>query len=203
MLAASSSWNESSLLTIYQQGLSPRVGSRWPTMITPGDPSNCPLAPSPKPLVLRSGIHCLDCPGMPLVNPHIVRWETSKILRWSETCHKHCITNLPIPWTLTTPIQVKSTLVESLEPEMKPEIPSDYLLFQDIFSKQAATKLPPPSAMGQHDRPAAWCYTPQGSCLSTVHPGAQSHGELHPGGFQTGVHPIFPLPSGIELLLRG
>lgn len=77
-------------------------------------PSNCPLASSPKPLVLRSGIHCLDCPGMPLVNPHIVRWETSKILRWSETCHKHCITNLPIPWTLTTPIQVKSTLVESL-----------------------------------------------------------------------------------------
>ncbi len=36
-----------------------------------------------------------------------------------------------------------STLVESPEPQVKCTIPSNYQAFQDVFSKQAATRLPP------------------------------------------------------------
>ncbi len=49
----------------------------------------------------------------------------------------------PSPPAITACLQVNSTLVESPESQENPEIPSDYTAFQDVFSKQAATKLPP------------------------------------------------------------
>ncbi len=43
----------------------------------------------------------------------------------------------------TSCLQVNSSLVESPETLESPKVPSDYAAFQDVFSKQAATRLPP------------------------------------------------------------
>ncbi len=72
-----------------------------------------------------------------------VRWESSEILQWSESCFQNCLSNVPEPPACPSSLQVNSTLMESPEPLEKHIIPSDYVAFQDVFSKQAATKLPP------------------------------------------------------------
>ncbi|KAI2646638.1 Transposon Tf2-8 polyprotein [Labeo rohita] len=46
------------------------------------------------------------------------------------------------PWLCLHPL-VASTHVESPEPAFTPEIPAEYAVFQDVFSKQSATHLPP------------------------------------------------------------
>ncbi|KAL0169271.1 hypothetical protein M9458_033867, partial [Cirrhinus mrigala] len=78
--------------------------------------------------------------GRPWLVKHspIVDWTRCDILRWSPECHKSCLQNLPIP-----NLQLQSTLVESPESYKSTSIPEDYRAFQDVFSKQAATKLPP------------------------------------------------------------
>ncbi len=83
--------------------------------------------------------------GSPWLAQHSpeVRWDSSKILRWSESCFQNCISNVPVPPALPSSLQVNSTLVESPEPLKKHAIPYDYAAFQDVFSKQAATQLPP------------------------------------------------------------
>ncbi len=43
----------------------------------------------------------------------------------------------------------------------------------------------------------------QGWSIPSVHPGAQGHGGLHPGGSQARIHPTIHLTSDLELLLRG
>ncbi|KAL0173110.1 hypothetical protein M9458_033421, partial [Cirrhinus mrigala] len=53
----------------------------------------------------------------------------------------NCLVNLP--HSSPVPIHLSSTRVESLEPSFTPEIPAEYTAFQDVFSKQAATHLPP------------------------------------------------------------
>ncbi|KAL0172764.1 hypothetical protein M9458_033075, partial [Cirrhinus mrigala] len=58
-----------------------------------------------------------------------------------DRCREHCLSNLPQP--LPVPVTLSSTLVESPEIENPPEIPAEYVAFQDVFSKQAATHLPP------------------------------------------------------------
>ncbi|KAL0162309.1 hypothetical protein M9458_041705, partial [Cirrhinus mrigala] len=63
-------------------------------------------------------------------------WEPCDAIRWSEQCHTQCLVDLPHP-------QPSSTHVESPEPSFTPEIPAEYTVFQDVFSKQAATHLPP------------------------------------------------------------
>ncbi len=77
---------------------------------------------------------------------HYLRYNystTSEILRWSKTCIQDCLSNVPVPLANNPKLQVHSTLVESPEPREVPTIPSDYMAFQDVFSKQAVTKLPP------------------------------------------------------------
>ncbi len=53
------------------------------------------------------------------------------------------LTTVPKPRSSPIPAQLSSTLVESPEPAQVHTIPSDYAAFQDVFSKQAATRLPP------------------------------------------------------------
>ncbi|KAL0150837.1 hypothetical protein M9458_053856 [Cirrhinus mrigala] len=62
------------------------------------------------------------------------------ITGWTERCYEQCLTNVPRP---PVPVLLSSTQVESPEPENPPEIPAEYMASQDVFSKQAATHLPP------------------------------------------------------------
>ncbi|KAL0163603.1 hypothetical protein M9458_039356, partial [Cirrhinus mrigala] len=81
--------------------------------------------------------------GRPWLQQHrpILRWDPCDVISWSDRCREHCLSNLPQP--LPVPVTLSSTLVESPEIENPPEIPAEYVAFQDVFSKQAATHLPP------------------------------------------------------------
>ncbi len=83
--------------------------------------------------------------GHPWLSQHSpeVRWGSSKILRRRESCFQNCNSNVPAQLVLPSGFQVNSTLVESPKPLKKHAIPSDYVAFQDVFSKQAVTPLPP------------------------------------------------------------
>ncbi|KAA0722980.1 Retrovirus-related Pol polyprotein from transposon 297 [Triplophysa tibetana] len=83
--------------------------------------------------------------GRPWLAQHSpeVGWESSEILRWSPACFQQCISSVPKPPVHHFPVQVNSTRVESPDPPSDLHIPSDYMEFKDVFSKQAATLLPP------------------------------------------------------------
>ncbi|KAI2655851.1 Transposon Tf2-8 polyprotein [Labeo rohita] len=68
-------------------------------------------------------------------------WDPCDIIHWSQMCYTQCLSILPHPHSV--PALVASTRVESPEPAFTPEIPAEYMAFQDVFSKQAATYLPP------------------------------------------------------------
>ncbi|KAL0151004.1 hypothetical protein M9458_053517 [Cirrhinus mrigala] len=82
----------------------------------------------------------LGCPWLRLHRPEL-RWDPCDITRWSPMCHTQCLSKLPHPPSV--PALVASTHVESPEPAFTPEVPVEYMAFQDVFSKQAATHLPP------------------------------------------------------------
>ncbi|KAI2666981.1 Transposon Tf2-6 polyprotein [Labeo rohita] len=71
-------------------------------------------------------------------NPHI-RWSTGEILKWSNHCHHHCLSSPP----QRKMISCYSTTIESPEVQVEILIPPEYAEFQDVFSKIAATQLPP------------------------------------------------------------
>ncbi|KAI2652639.1 Transposon Tf2-9 polyprotein [Labeo rohita] len=68
-------------------------------------------------------------------------WDPCDIIRWGKHCHTNCLVNLPT--STIAPVFLSSTRIESPEPASTPEIPAEYMSFQDVFSKQAATQLPP------------------------------------------------------------
>ncbi|KAI2659502.1 Retrotransposon Gag-like protein 3 [Labeo rohita] len=93
-----------------------------------------------------------------------LRWDPCDIIRWNKQCYDQCLSNIPLPQSI--PVPLASTQVESPEPEIFPEIPAEYVAFQDVFSKQAATHLPP-------HRP--W------DCAIKMLPGAQlPKGQIYP-----------------------
>ncbi len=71
-----------------------------------------------------------------------VRWEPCEVTCWSMSCHRNCLTALPLLLPRPLKAWVTSTQVESLEPQETPTVSSEYAAFQDVFSKQAATLLP-------------------------------------------------------------
>ncbi|KAI2646694.1 Retrotransposon-like protein 1 [Labeo rohita] len=81
--------------------------------------------------------------GRPWPNQHHpeLSWDPCDVLHWSDYCNQHCLTkiHLPVAETLT----LSSTRIESPDQDCVPEVPADYQAFQDVFSKQAATQLPP------------------------------------------------------------
>ncbi|KAI2654629.1 Retrotransposon-derived protein PEG10 [Labeo rohita] len=81
--------------------------------------------------------------GCPWLHQHIpkLRWDPFDIIHCNEQCYDQCLSNLPLPRSI--PVPLASTQVESPEPEFSLEIPAEYVAFQDVFSKQAATRLPP------------------------------------------------------------
>ncbi len=83
--------------------------------------------------------------GRPWLNQHSpeVRWDPCEVTRWSETCFQNCLVSIPMPIKRSSQAQVCSTPAKSPEPLAKYTFPSDYQAFQDVVSKQAATRLPP------------------------------------------------------------
>ncbi len=68
-------------------------------------------------------------------------WRSDEVLQWSDYCKQHCLLRVSPP--TNSLLQNCSTSVESPEREAPFTIPYEYGAFQDIFSKEAATKLPP------------------------------------------------------------
>ncbi|KAL0155123.1 hypothetical protein M9458_049386, partial [Cirrhinus mrigala] len=81
--------------------------------------------------------------GRPWLQVHQpeIRWDPCDIIRWSQKCSTQCMSLLPHPRSIHT--TVASTQIESPEPVFMPEIPAEYRAYQDVFSKLAATQLPP------------------------------------------------------------
>ncbi|KAI2654763.1 Retrotransposon-derived protein PEG10 [Labeo rohita] len=82
----------------------------------------------------------LGRPWLRLHRPEL-HWDPCDVIRWSQMCITQCLSKLPHPQPV--PALVASTHVESPEPAFTPKIPAEYMAFQDVFSKQAATHLPP------------------------------------------------------------
>ncbi len=72
-----------------------------------------------------------------------IHWKSGEALKWSDYCLKECLTNLPVPPQADTSAFVCSTSIESPIPQRTVQISTDYQAFQDVFSKSAATSLPP------------------------------------------------------------
>lgn len=81
--------------------------------------------------------------GLPWLAKHQpnIGWSSGSIEQWSDYCIHHCLWPLPVP-SQKTPI-LGSTSIESLATSTQVNLPEEYWAFQDVFSKTAATKLPP------------------------------------------------------------
>ncbi|CAM4706099.1 unnamed protein product [Leuciscus chuanchicus] len=110
--------------------------------------------------------------GRPWLNQHSpnICWTSGEIRQWSNYCKSHCLRpikkNSTTPSLSTSPAILGSTSIESPATDVAPEIPPEYRAFQDVFSKQLATTLPP-------HRP--W------DCAIDLLPGATlPHGKVYP-----------------------
>ncbi|KAL0146454.1 hypothetical protein M9458_058239, partial [Cirrhinus mrigala] len=81
--------------------------------------------------------------GHPWLQQHRpeLSWGPCDVIHWSEHCLTNCLVN--VPRSPPVPVYLSSTRVESPEPSFTPEIPAEYMAFQDVFSKRATTHLPP------------------------------------------------------------
>lgn len=79
-------------------------------------------------------------------------WKTGEVKQWSSHCFENCLRSIPKPPS-KHPAQKPSSsssraalvcfmTIESPMTNIKQEILHDYHAFQDVFSKQLATKLP-------------------------------------------------------------
>ncbi|XDV31537.1 hypothetical protein PO909_002528 [Leuciscus waleckii] len=110
--------------------------------------------------------------GRPWLNQHSpnICWTSGEVRQWSNYCKSHCLRpikkNSTTPSLSTSPAILGSTSIESPATDVAPEIPPEYRAFQDVFSKQLATTLPP-------HRP--W------DCAIDLLPGATlPHGKVYP-----------------------
>ncbi len=72
-----------------------------------------------------------------------IHWTSGEVLRWSKSCLRRCITAFPISKKTSSDAAVCSTTIESPASPCSLQTPAAYQAFQDVFSKAAATKLPP------------------------------------------------------------
>ncbi|KAL0183501.1 hypothetical protein M9458_019197 [Cirrhinus mrigala] len=200
-LAAASGWNETALLSAYRQGLNPQIRSAMalyddsigletflqrtarvsqrlaacqPTITTPQPASVVACTPVPEPMQVDSS--------------RLSRSERNR--RMMNGLCLYCGNSGHL--LRTCPIRPPRSV--SPEPAYTPEIPAEYMPFQDVFSKQAATHpTTTSSAMGLRHRSAAGGPAPQGASLPSVHPRAPGDGGIHQGGFTTRIHPTLNL----------
>ncbi|KAL0149043.1 hypothetical protein M9458_055658 [Cirrhinus mrigala] len=78
----------------------------------------------------------LGCPWLQQHRPEL-SWGPCDIIHWSEHCLTNCLVN--VPHSPPVPVYLSSTRVESPEPSFTPEIPAEYMAFQDVFSKHPPT----------------------------------------------------------------
>ncbi len=82
-------------------------------------------------------------PGAPLDGqtwPNI-RWISGGIDQWCDYCFQHCLQSLPVPSQRTAILG--STTIESHKITAKINLPEEYRVYQDVFDKVVASKLPP------------------------------------------------------------
>ncbi len=72
-----------------------------------------------------------------------IHWSSGEVLKWSESCFGKCLTDLPTPGRTIPSVSICSTTIESPVSHNSVQIPAAYRTFQDMFSKVAATRLPP------------------------------------------------------------
>ncbi|KAL0153692.1 hypothetical protein M9458_051000, partial [Cirrhinus mrigala] len=96
------------------------------------------LHPSPCKLVcfiMRTSNFCIIL-GRPWLQQH------QPELSWDpDCCNQRCLIKVPRP--SADPLILSSTRIEIPDQAFVPEVPAEYMAFQDVFSKQAATQLPP------------------------------------------------------------
>ncbi|KAL0180230.1 hypothetical protein M9458_025672, partial [Cirrhinus mrigala] len=154
------------LESFLQRTVSQRLAACQPPVTAPQPASVAAFYPVPEPMQTDTTClsraeknHCIslglclycgnqghlirNCPVRPPRPVHLpeLRWDPCDVIRWSEQCYDRCLSNLPLPRSI--PVHLASTQVESPEREFTPEIPAEYAAFQDVFSKQAVTHLPP------------------------------------------------------------
>ncbi|KAI5615887.1 hypothetical protein C0J50_8736 [Silurus asotus] len=80
--------------------------------------------------------------GRPWLQKHAPRcsWDPCDILEWRPHCKEHCLSQLP---TRIPEAVIGATRVEEATTTAQVEIPEEYQAFKDVFSAQAATRLPP------------------------------------------------------------
>ncbi|KAI2662247.1 Transposon Tf2-6 polyprotein [Labeo rohita] len=83
--------------------------------------------------------------GRPWLTRHdpLIDWRSGEICKWSPRCYQECLKELPKPVIATTHLPICSTSVESHNSSQTLSIPPEYQVFQDVFSKVAATHLSP------------------------------------------------------------
>ncbi len=143
--------------------------------------------------------------GRPWLAKHqpTIDWRSGEILKWDSGCKQRCLRDLPVPVSNNASLSIFSTTIESPETCQVSHVPPEYQSFKDVFSKEAATHLPPHLTMGLLHWPAAWGQATQRTYLPIVDLGENRHGGVHKGGFKSGVHPSVHLTRSVNLLLRG
>ncbi len=144
----------------------------------------------------------LGCPWLSKHQPTI-DWRSEEILKWNSGCKQGCLRDLPVPIFNKTSFSICSTTIESPETRQVTHVPPEYQSFKDVFSKEAATHLPPHRPWDCSIDLLHGAKLPKGHILPTVDPGESRHGGVRKGGLKSGVHPPVHLARRVELLLRG
>ncbi len=83
--------------------------------------------------------------GRPWLAKHqpTIDWRSGEILKWNSGCKQRCLRDLPVPVSNKASLSICSTSIESPETYQVTHVPPEYQSFKDVFSKEAATHLPP------------------------------------------------------------
>ncbi len=144
--------------------------------------------------------------GRPWLAKHqpTIDWRSGEILKWDSGCKQNCLKDLPDPISNNARLTICSTTIESPETCQVTHVPPEYQSFKDVFSKEAATHLPP-------HRPWDCCIDllpgaklPQGHIYPLSIPERTAMEEyikeaLHQGFIRPSVH----LARSVKFLLRG
>ncbi len=106
--------------------------------------------------------------GRPWLAKHqpTIDWRSGEILKWDSGCKQRCLRNLPVPVSNNASLSICSTTIESPETCQVSHVPSEYQSFKDVFSKEAATHLPP--------------HRPWDCCIDLLHGAKLPRGHIYP-----------------------
>ncbi|KAI2644583.1 Transposon Tf2-11 polyprotein [Labeo rohita] len=137
----------------------------------------------------------LGCPWLQQHHPEL-SWGSCDVIRWSEHCQTNCLVN--VPNSTAAPVYLSSTRVESPEPSFTPEVPAEYMAFQDVFSRQVATQLPPHQPWDCAIDLLPGAQLPEGQVYPLSIPDRQAM-EEYIGDFESRIHPTIYLAGRFQL----